>query len=309
MSNVDPAFIAALRDASIVAPQLPEAAAFETLDRVRAYERQLIMPASASEQPLVRAHYANGTATYEDETLILNAQGTGILTSADHATDPVRKATGIREGADHGTAGLVRLLVEQEGATGIIPVGMQAGNAAVTPDYPVKTAMDTLLPGRPGFLSVHGMRHAKLVDLSDTSEIHAIIGLGKTPNEQSREAAEALVKAARDLGLRAVIGNDVTHKTYDQTTDDFLRKPETGEPVTGRLAAFPPESTTHHAYKVMDRGAAAMPAFQVEMTRLLRLLPADMEGGWHNDEKSRAMGVHLGYMLMRAATEIMSRPT
>jgi hypothetical protein len=307
MSNVDPTFIAALRDASIVAPELPQATAFETLERVREYERRLIVPADALEQPLMLSHYANGTATVEDETLIFNAQGTGVLTSADHATDPVRKATGIREGADHGTAGLVRLLVEQDDTTGIIPVGMQTGNAALTPDYPVKTAMDTLLPGRPGFLSVHGMRHAKLEHFGDKSEIHAVIGLGRAPSDRSREAAEELVTAAHDLGLRAVIGNDVLHKTYDEATDDFLRKAETGELATGRLAAFPAESTTHHAYRVMTRSATEMPAFQVEMTRLLRLLPTDMEHGWHKDEKSRAMGVHLGYKLMKSAVEIMSR--
>ncbi len=39
MSAVSPTFMTALRDATVFAPELPEAAAFETLARLEAYER------------------------------------------------------------------------------------------------------------------------------------------------------------------------------------------------------------------------------------------------------------------------------
>ena len=306
MSNVDPSFIAALRDISVCAPELPQEDAFETLERIREYERNLILPNQA-EPTLLLEHYANGAASYEDELRIYNPNAATVLTSADHATDPVRKATGVREGADHGTAGLVRLLVEREDTAGIIPIGMQTGNATVTPGHPVKQAMDDLLPGRPGFLLVHGMRPAKLEAFTDPTEIHTIIGMGSTPNEQSRAVAEELVAAARELGLRAVIGNDVQHMTYDTDTDDFEINPATGNPKRGRLAALGAGSTANHAYRIMEETGVDQPAFQVEMTRALRLLPSDFESGWHADEKARAMGVYSGYLLMEAAVEIMSR--
>jgi len=305
MSLVDGQFVSALRTVSVFAPELPEADAFETLDRVREYERRLILPHQVGSRILLLADYAEGQAVKDDEINILNLDGE-LLASADHATDPVRKATGIREGADHGTAGLVRLLTERHNATGIVPIGKQTGNAAVTPNHPVKQAMDELLPGRAGFLSIHGMMPGKLENLTDRTEIHGIVGLGKTPSEQSRLAAERLVVGAKDIGLRVVIGNDTEHMVYDEATDSLAINPQTDEPKRGRLAALGIESTTNHAYRVMAANGTEVPAFQVEMTRALRLLPADMEGGWHSDERSRAMGVHLGYTLVRMAANIMA---
>jgi hypothetical protein len=306
MTQVDGQFIEALRTTSVFAPELPQDDAYDTLDRVRAYERALILPSDKDRRALLLADYADGTATTEDQLYITNQDGTRLLASADHATDPVRKATGVREGADHGTAGLAFLLATKRPVTSIIPIGKQTGNAAVTPNHPLKQAMDDLLPSRAGFLSIHGMRPGKLESLGDRTEIHGIIGLGRTPNEQSREAAERLVAAAKDIGLRVVIGNDMRYMTYDETTDTLEMDAATGEPKRGRLAAMGVESTTNHAYRVMEASDSPMPAFQVEMTRALRLLPADMESGWHTDERSRAMGVHLGYMLMQTAADIMT---
>lgn len=305
MSEVDSQFIAALRDASVFAPEMPQADAYETLELVRAHERTLILPAAAGERTLLLADYADGTANRDDQLRVVNPYETRLLASADHATDPVRKATGVREGADHGTAGLAYLLADRRCVTSIIPVGRQTGNAAVTPEHPVKRAMDELMPGCAGFLSIHGMKPAKLESFRDKTEIHGIIGLGRTPSERSRIAAERLVASAKDLGLRVVIGNDVQYKTYDEATDAY-ELDATGEPKLGRLAALGVESTTNHAYRVMGATQIEVPAFQVEMTRALRLLPSDMEGGWHSDERSRAMGVHLGYMLMQTAADIMT---
>ena len=95
--------------------------------------------------------------------------------------------------------------------------------------------------------------------------------------------------------------------TYDIESDDFEINPATGSPKRGRLAALGAGSTTNHAYRIMEETGVDQPAFQVEMTRALRLLPSDFESGWHSDEKARAMGVYLGYQLMKAAVEIMNR--
>lgn len=149
------------------------------------------------------------------------------------------------------------------------------------------------------------MHAGKLRSFEDKTEIHGIVGLGRTPNERSRIAAEELVKAAANIGLRVVIGNNGTHREYDRKTDDFVRDEE-GNIVEAELAALGPRTTTNHAYDIMKTQKFEVPALQVEMPPALRLLPTDFEDGWHKDEKARAMGVHSGYLLMRATAKLMT---
>lgn len=149
MSHVSTQFIEALKDISGCLPELPQADAFETLAFVREYERDLILPAGVAARDLLQADYSNGSATEDDQVKLINIETYGVLASADHATNPIRK--GERKGADHGTGGLVWLLAKRDGLTGIAPIGRQTGNAAFTRNHPVKAAMDVLLPARPGF--------------------------------------------------------------------------------------------------------------------------------------------------------------
>lgn len=305
MNSVLPEFITGLRDGSVFAPELPQSDAFEVFESIRRYEKELIMSKSGINRELQVADYAEGSAEEEDELRILNLEHTGVLASADHATDPMRK--GQRIGADHGTAGLLAQLTQGHDVTGIVPVGLQTGNAAVTPNHPVKIAMAELLPSRLGFVSLHGMRPGKLLDTYDKTEIHGLIGLGSEPNEISRAVAERLTIQAKDLGLRVLIGNDTKHLEYDPHADDLLREADSGTPLQGQLAAFGKGTTTNYANAIMRDNGMQIPAFQIELTRLLRLQPSDFEQGWHRDPKARAMGVYMGYLLACAAVDLVKK--
>jgi hypothetical protein len=304
MSLVSPEFIAGLRDASVFAPELPQSEAKEVFEIISDYERRLVLPVRAPGRELKTADYGNGTAIHQNQVRILNPETGGFLVSADHATDPMRK--GKRIGADHGTAGLAAYLAYEHAGTGIIPIGGQTGNAAVTPNHPVKQAMDRFLPGSPGFVSLHGMRSGKLLELDDRTEIHGLIGLGKNPNQRSRQVAEELSERAKQIGLRVLIGNETRHIEYLPETDELLTDKDTGEPRYGQLAALGDGTTTNHAQEIMRQSGGESPAFQIELTRLLRLVPADFEQGWHTDARARVMGVYLGYLLSAEAVSLIT---
>lgn len=306
MSTVSAEFVAALKDAAVFAPELPEQAAFATLERLTEYERSITVPGQGRDPYLL--DYIEGTARYDDELAVYGPNDGATLVSADHATDPFKKS--LNEGAggyirgDHGTGSLAHLLSERDAATSVIPLGRQTWNVAVAPDdHPIKQKIGELLPGKRGFMSLHGMLPGKLLDLGDRTEIHALLGLGATPNEESREAAETIVKAAGELGLRVMIGNDTMYKIYNKATGAYKLDEETGRPKEGQLKAHRVEMTTNFAYRVMEQTGQQIPSMQLELTRLLRVLPADLEGGWHVDRKARAMGVHLGYLLASAAVQ------
>jgi len=298
--NTSPAFIEALRDASTFAPELPQSDAFDTLARVESYERALIV--GSGTELISVTNYAGGTARYADEVVVFGVDSERVLISADHATDPFKKSTGQYRGADHGTAGLAVLLSKQ-GAQAIVPLGRQTGNVAVSPDtHPIKQRIGELLPGKAGFISLHGMASGKLTTLHDPTEIHAVVGLGVNPNEQSCRVAEKILAEAANLGLRAVIGNRTKHLKYDAITGGF-ELDEEGVALTGELKAPLSNMTTNYAYRVMETTGQQIPSVQLEMARLLRLIPRDYYDGWHKDRKARAMGVHLGYLLSKAAVD------
>ncbi len=299
-------FTSSLRNLSMTTPELPEEAAFDVLDKLEAYEKQLILPKGAPDRDLQIADYAEGSARRDDQLGIFSLNHNGVLVSADHATDPVRKATRIREGADHGTAGIARLLVDRGDTTAIVPLGRQTGNAATTPEHPVKVKMRNLLRelNSNGFVSIHGMMPGKVLGARDKGEIHALIGLGKQPNEESRETAQHLVELAQDIGLRALIGNDVRYMSRNPNSGEFERNDQ-GEIKTGQLAALGVESTTNFARKVFDDEGQNNPALQIELTRGLRLIPEDFENGWHIDRPARAMGVYAGYLLCSRAVDLI----
>ncbi len=301
MNAVSPDFIASLKDASVFTPELPEAAASETLAKIEHYERMAIRGVTEG-PPLSVTEYAAGSARYSDEVRVYGAVDRRILLSADHATAPYKESTGEYRGADHGTAGLAMLL-SAECVQAIVPLGKQTGNVAVSPDdHPIKRKIGALLPGKAGFISLHGMASGKLITLQDATEIHAVIGLGTDPNEKSWAAAEKLVGVAKGLGVRAVIGNRTPHHVYNPATDDFERDDQ-GNPKTGELKAHRRYMTTNFAYRVMAETGQPIPSLQLEMTRLLRLVPADFYDGWHADRKAQAMGVHLGYLLAMATVD------
>jgi len=308
MPAVSSDFLTALRDATVFAPELPEAAAADVFEQVVVGERSLLLPAKHPNRNPLIVDYVTGTALEPDEITVLGMQYNAGLASADHATKPVREKN-PEHGADHGTAGIVHLLAARDHTTAIIPVGRQTGNANVDVDHPLKNAMSLLLPSRAGFLSVHGMEPGKLTAVSDRTEIHGVIGLGGNeelgtePNEQSWLIAEQLQAFAAELGLRVIVGNTTRYNVIDEVTGNIVVDEETNQPKIGpRLAARDEGSTTNHAYKIMQGTGIEVPAFQIELTRLLRLIPSDFENGWHANKKSRIMGVYMGYLLAQRAT-------
>jgi hypothetical protein len=306
---VSPEYVKALKDAAVWAPEAREAGASGTLDAVSYYEREIATSATKpTPEALLLRDYIKGSATEPDQLGVYGTEYYRTLVSADHGTAPFKKSVKDYISGDYGTGGVARLLTERVNATSIVPLGQQTYNVAVAPDtHPIKEAIGRLLPERLGFMSLHGMLPGKLLDVKDTREIQALIGLGPNPSERSREAAEKIVQLAADLDLRVrvLIGNDTEFKTYNPETGEYMRDPETGEPVLGQLKAHNPRMTTNYAYRVMAQTGQNIPSVQLELTRGLRLLPMDLDSGWHVDKWARAMGVHMGYLLAEAAVNAM----
>jgi hypothetical protein len=288
-----------------IAPKLPELReqdAYDILERAREWESRIIADRPGRDA-LLLVDYRYGSAMVPDELKTLVSIDASVLVTAEHATDVVRRATGKLGNADHGTAALAALMWEDESTTSIIPVGMQTGNAAVDHDHPIKTAVARLLPVHAAYASVHGMMPGKVLDTTDKREIHAIIGLGKNPNDISREAAERLLGKIRDLGLVGVVSNDAPHINLNTETGGPELK-EDGTPKKTRLAALGAGSMANFVNSQVEAGLAPiMPVMQMELTRGVRLIPSDFESGWYRDDKARAMGVYAGYLLTKSMIE------
>jgi hypothetical protein len=291
-------FIDSLKSPQVSLPELPEPRAFDILSQIEDYERQIL---GVKSSVISKEDYGLGSATSPDELLVVEGELLRPLLTAEHATNPVRKKTGLREGADTGTGGLAFALANNEAATAVIPLGDQTGNAGVDLDHPIKTRTGELLVEKvpSGYLSIHGMIPGKLLHETDETEIQALIGLGRSPTDATREYAEKLVSTAKDVGIRAVISNDNYHQKIDLDTGRVVLDDE-GRPVLGRLAALGEGSMTNFV-----QARLANPAIQLELTRGLRLIPDDLENGWHHDRTARAMGVYTGYVLCKAAIDLL----
>jgi hypothetical protein len=299
-----------LKSVQVHLPQGADEAAFATLERLRDLERRYAAP------NLLTADYDLGVAEVDDEIRIIS--GAGALVTAEHATNPYRKKTGLREAADQGTAALAAAMAEDGLAESLIMTGRQMGNAGVTPDHPIKwAALQQLNPALHGFLSVHSKLPGQAPGLMDTSEVHAYIGLGRyEPRESTLLAAEQIIQAANDLGLRAMIGNNTYHPIYQKDPSwqapgpmrDRLNRLSLGEdgmPRMSRLAGFSAESTTSWMNVHTDATRySEMPILQMEIANSLCVTAEDR---YARDPKALAMGVHLGYLLTQAATEIIGR--
>jgi hypothetical protein len=303
-TSISEGFRRSLQDASIHAPELPEDTAYETLEALEEYERLLILP-TGIDRTLSVSDYEKGSATKADQLVVLGRASNPVLVTAEHATDPYNVRLTRRGGvgyhnSDHGTAGLAALLAE-DNAQSIIPIGRQTHNVAIAPDlHPLKVAMAQRFGGKAGSVALHGMAPGKLLSLTDDTEIHAVIGLGLTPNDVSREVAETIKKGAKDLGLRVTIGNDTEYFVADMNTGGYkYRQDDPTSKYTGRLMAPNPEMTTNFAYKLMKQIGTLIPSVQVEISSTLRLTPHDFYGSIHGDRKSQAMNVYLGYLLAK----------
>lgn len=312
MHTVSSEFLTALHDVRVFAPELPETAAFDTLEKIEAYERGIVLARGIHRKQITRLDYEAGAATEPDELRVFGAGSNPVLMTAEHATTPLKRSLDapenagyINSGADQGTGGLAALLAERH-TQSIVPLGRQTANVANAPDtHPLKAKMGEMFPGKVGFVSLHGMLPGKLTDITDRTEIHAILGLGMAPSELSRSVAESIVAKARDYNLRAVIGNDVTYEIHDPQTNG-LKLNSDGQHKTGQLMAYRPEMTTNYAYRLMDVEGVQVPSMQIELTRALRLLASDAEHTRRTDRKARAMGVYLGYLFVKNAVELMA---
>ena len=290
-------------------PQTPDAVVGTVYDGIDQYERKYGAPNRLADE------YGVGTASRDDELAWIDGDGP-LLMEAQHATDPVRRSTGLREGADHGTAGLAGVLAQDGMGLAILPRGRQTGNANANRKHPLKDELSFEVEKDPtydGFLSIHGMKPGKAIDLLDDTELHGVIGLGKEPRAVSIAAAEEIVHKAKDLyGLRVVIGTFTAHLIHRADPQwenngfafcDVLNELEYGPnnmPKTTRLAGAGENFTT----TLMSREAPPhMPTIQVEISRSLRMLPLDR---FRRDRQAERMGVYLGYSLARLAADIVA---
>ena len=241
--------------------------------------------------------YGEGTALDDDELIVKNGSGP-LAASADHATDPIRKTSGVREGADHGTAALAFALHDDYQASIVLPRGRQTGNANVDVMHPLKSSLNDLLPGKKGFLSIHGMRPGKFEHQFDPTEIHAVLGLGAEPTEVSQKAARDIIEQVKEEhGLKVVVGNSA--RFFDRGDTPRLERDDEGNlKYAPRLAAMGTGSTTNFVNNVT--ADSQMPALQVELSRSLRLLPEDME---YRDPRVRRLAVYMGYQLLKSISD------
>lgn len=275
-------------------PQLPETWAQEIHDRIETRERELVAPNLSSDD------YEMGTALYPDEVKEITSSGNNsFLFTAEHATEPLRFATKKREMADVGTGGLATVLGEDYG-NALIMLGDQTSNAPVDPDHPIKPYIAKHIPDMDGFVSVHGMAGGKFVEPTDRTEVQAVLGLGANPSEAQREYAEKLVRAAKDIGLFVIVGNHTSYHVQKPNSHNPKRN-EDGSLYTGQLAAVRPTTTTNFVQDRLPNGVFK-PAFQIELTRFLRLTPYESD---KRDKVSRIIGVALGYKLLQSAVEIV----
>lgn len=307
--TVTPEFLNSLSNASIYAPDMSWVAAKNVYEEVEYLERQIILPVSAHNRPIQGTDYRDGSATIFDELKVFGEDSQPVLITAEHATNPylLQPKDGSKpgyRGADHGTGGLAAFLARAHSQS-IVPLGRQMSNVATAPDYhPLKKQMATKFAGKVGFLSLHGMSPGKLLDIDDVSEIHAVIGLGVHPNEQSRSVAESLLQQGHDLGLRLTIGNDTEYVIHDPETNG-LKTDKEGNIKKGRLMAPRTEMTTNYAYRLMEKTEVQVPSFQLELTRSIRCIASDFDDTTKVMHNKRIMGVYLGSLLAQAAVQLV----
>jgi len=278
-------------------PQLTDAYAKEIYDQIEEHEHRIVPSLGLNE-------YGEGMARHDDEIWSGNTNS-DLLLSAEHATDPVRKSTGVREGADHGTGGLAMALSDNKDLAFVLPAGRQTGNANVDSTHIMKDRISDLLPNKKAFISVHGMIPGKFSHQYDDREIHAVIGLGKNPEEANRELANRLIQQALDeLGLRVVIGNDTLFFGENEGTPRLQYDSDGKVKHAARLAALGEGSTTNYVRR--EVGDPLFPAMQIEISRTLRLLPKELE---YRDARRKVMSVYMGYLLSEQLIEIVANST
>ncbi len=289
------------RDVSVMhwLPQLPESWAQDIYDRIEEQERVLVAPNLSS------ADYGDGTAIVPDDIReVATSSDSLFVFTAEHATEPVRFDSGKREKADVGTGGLAAVLGQDFGV-GIIMNGDQTSNAPTDLDHPIKDHIARYIERMDGFMSVHGAASGKFVDTRDKTEIQAIVGLGTNPSELQRIYGETLVRAAQELGLYAIIGND-TEYAVQILGSDKVKLNEDGTEYRHKLAAERATTTTNFTQDLLaEHGRQEQPAFQVELTRFLRWTPLETD---KRDKVSRVIGVALGYKLVQTTVQYLSTP-
>lgn len=289
----------------------------EVFERVEAHERALASPG------LTHAGYALGSARFDDHIVTL---GDGpVAMSAEHATNPIRK-DGNSDFGDPGTGGLAGVLAADGWVTAHVLTGRQTIGALTppeegkspiaNPDYPLRDVLrNHLITGdAAGYFGLHGCFAGQVTSPLDTKEIHGHIGLGLESSEQSRAAAEEIVRRAAEIGLRVVIANDTQFLVYRK--DPSWQRPgpmrtrlnelvvgSDGRPRTSRLAALGLGSmvnfvngTTGDAPLLPGR-----PSFQVEISNTLLYTPPDY---LQRDPIAHAVGVQAGHAFAVMACDV-----
>jgi hypothetical protein len=271
--------------ATYALPELPQSEANDIYERIREHESKL------ASRDLSEEGYTRGGAKKDDELHIVEGAARSLIT-AEHATSHPRNGSFTH--ADYGTAGLGQVLHEDLGANFIAAKGRQTGDANYDTEHPMKDAIREIMERRhPSVVTaLHGFPRGKFGSMEDKRAYDAIIGIGKNPNEQSVQLAEKVRAYGDELGLKVVV-----NQPHVKLKDGKPILNEKGELTYMTLAASGANTTRSFDQRVAEALGYDPALLQMEMSSLLRLTPETL------DQKSRVMGVYLGYLLIKNLVE------
>lgn len=282
-------------------PSLPVEEAETLYTRLDTAERALIAPNRQTDE------YKLGTASYEDELLVKEADRQLLLTSEHAATRIRRDQKGTRGvKADYGTGALGSVLQEDTHASFMMPLGRQTGDANSDVEHKLKRAMLPFLqaPDNQGHFSLHGMDPARIGDLSDERGYSIMLGVGDHPSSQTLNLVEAIMQRAKEYKLRVGVNQPVLR--FEANSDETLKKPD-GTPRTITFAAKSAGTTRTFAQNTSEALGKPLATVQFEIGAALRLLPEDHPN--YPGRDAQRIGTYAGYLFMRDCAELITGVT
>jgi hypothetical protein len=284
-------------------PELPENKMFETWDRLVEAERRLACPSMSVDG------YTQGAADEADELFVIEG-GSGILATAEHATDHQRayktKPGRSYKPADYGTAALGWVLQQDTDSSLIVAKGKQTGDANHDIGHPFKERMARIItrPTTHTHVSIHGASNGLASGFRDERNYHILLGIGSNPSERTIEVVDGLREVAEDLDLRLGVNQPTYHfddmgKPKRKKTDGSYQDHSFSAGSEGTTRTFA-QSTAEALTK------QSFAAIQFELNSVLRLLPFDYE--LTPGRKSQRVGTYLGYLFMSRSFDLIHAP-
>jgi hypothetical protein len=264
-----------------------------------------------AERRIIATDYEIGSATCDDELLVIKGLGDVLLT-AEHATRHVRTTqdgSKYTKVSDLGTGGLCKVVAVHTQADSIIAIGRQTGDANSDEKHPLKNEMDKVisLPLNRAHISIHGMMRAKATAVEDARGYSVMLGLGDEPSPATKALVDYLLEAAKDYDLRVGV-NQAFLKFDTKKRRPLVRSNNTIETNIFKAPYVTGQYTTRgHAQKTAKRLAKddSYAALQIELSDVLR--PRKERSKKFPTQRDQQIGAYLGYLFVRLATESVRR--